>query len=80
MVASRELDVVNVKASEVVAKGFEVKDMVDESEVLFDLGVAGVVPINEGGAIDVVKKELAVGFDRKFFESLAVFDAEFDVA
>jgi len=80
MVASRELDVVDVKAGEVVAKGFEVKDMVDESEILFDLGMAGVMPINESGAINVVEKELAVGFDRKFFESLAVFDAEFDVA
>ena len=80
MVASRELDVVDVKPGEVVAKGFEVKDMVDESEILFNLGVAGVVPINESGAINVAEKELIVGFDGKFFKGLTVFDAEFDIA
>lgn len=80
MVASRELDVVNVKACEVAAQGFEVEDVVDETKVLFDLCVSGVVPIDESGAIDVAEKKLAVRFDGKFFEGLAVFDAKFDAA
>ena len=80
MVAPRELGIVNVKASEVVAQRFEVEDVVNETKVLFDLGVASIVPINESRAIDVAEKKLAVGFDGKFFEGLAVFDAEFDVA
>ena len=80
MIAARELDIVNVKAGEMIAHGFEMENVVDEPKVLFDLGVASVVPIDEGRAIDIAEKKLVVGFDGKFFESLTVFDAEFDIA
>ena len=80
MVATGKLHVVNVKTSEMVAQGFEVENVMDKTEVLFDLGMAGIVPIDQARAIDVAKKKLVIGFDRQFFETLAVFNPEFDVA
>ena len=52
--------------------------MVDEAEVFLDLGVAGVVPVAEGGEI---AEELGeVVFEGNFLEAFAVFAAEFDAA
>ena len=62
------------------AHGLEVKPVADKPEVLFDLGVAGVVPINEVGAGDVAKEKLAIGLDWKLFKPLTIFDAKFDAA
>src|SRR5205823_4193119 len=51
VVAPRELDIVDVEPGQPVAQGFEMKEMIDESQVLLDLRVAGVVPINQGGTV-----------------------------
>ena len=54
--------------------------MINEAKVLFNLSMAGIVPIDESGAINVPEKKLVIGFDWEFFKSLTVFDAEFDIA
>ena len=71
MVATGKLHVVNVKTSEMVTHRLEVENVMDKTEVLFDLGMAGIVPIDQARAIDVAKKKLVIGFDRQFFETLA---------
>ena len=80
MIAARELYIVNVKACQLVTQRFEMEDVVDKTKVFFDLSMAGVVPVHKGRAIDIAEKELVIGFDGKFFQSLAVFDAELDIA
>src|SRR5438067_164705 len=47
MVAPRKLHIMDVESSQMVAHRFQVKHMVDESEVFLDLGVARIVPIDE---------------------------------
>ena len=50
VVAPGKLHVVDVEAEQAVALGFEVQSVVDEAEVFLDLRVAGVVPVDHGGA------------------------------
>ena len=63
MVPSRKLDIVNVKTGEMIAQRFQVEDVVDETKIFFNLRVAGVVPVDEGRAVDVTEKKLIIGFD-----------------
>src|ERR1017187_918395 len=60
MVASGKLHVVDVKAGEMVAQGFQVRRMADEAEVFLDLRVAGVVPIDQLRAGDFVEEKLEI--------------------
>src|SRR5262249_38211259 len=46
MIASREFDVVNMETVKSIGQRLEMHGMVNETEVLFDLGVPGVVPVN----------------------------------
>lgn len=80
MVPAGVLDVMDVEAGEAVAAGFQVRPVIEEAEVLFDLRVAGVVPVNEARAGDFSEEKVVVAFDGEFFEGLAVFDAHFDAA
>ena len=80
VVGARILDVVDVKAEEAVAARFQMRPVVDKAEVLFDLRVAGIVPVDEVRAGDFGEEGGVVAFDGEFFERLAVFDAHFDAA
>src|SRR5258708_5848476 len=80
MVAAGKLYVVDVKAKEAITQGLKVHRVVDEAEVLFNLGMAGVVPINQGRAGNFAEQELVIAFDGQLFEGLAVFDAQFKAA
>src|SRR6267378_7289880 len=64
MVTPGKLDVVDMEANQTVAQGFKVQGMMNETEVLFDLRVAGIMPITERGIWQVAKEELVVAFQR----------------
>ena len=74
VVAAGKLHVVDVEAEEAVAQGFQMHGVLDEPEVLLDLGVAGVVPIDQVGAGDFAEQELEIALERQFLQGLAVFD------
>ena len=80
MVVAGEFDIVDVKADEAVHEELEVHGVVNETEVFLDLGVAGVVPIADTGALEFAKKETEIVFEGEFFEGGAVFDAELEAA
>src|SRR6266540_1441636 len=50
MVASRELNIVDVKSGEALGQRTEVHGMMNEPQVRLDLGMAGIVPVAYGGA------------------------------
>ena len=50
VVPARKLHVVNVKAVKPLSLGFQMHGMMDKSEVLLDLGMARIMPIDQAGA------------------------------
>jgi hypothetical protein len=48
MVPPRELHIMDVESSEAISHGSQVKSMIKESDVFFDLGVPGIVPVGHG--------------------------------
>jgi len=76
VVARGELDIVDVEAGEVAGEGVEVDDVVDEAEIFLDLGVAGVVPVDDGGAVDFLEEEVEVVLEGEFVDGFTVLDAE----
>src|SRR5947208_2059847 len=68
MVAAGELDIMNVKAEEMVALGFQVKGMVNEAEVFLDLRVASVVPVNRRRTGEGPEELVVVGLQREFLD------------
>ena len=67
-----------MEAAKAVAQGFQVHGVVEESEVLLDLRVAGVVPIDEVGAGKLAEKELEIAIQRQLLEGLAVLSPQLD--
>src|SRR6266516_2595593 len=80
MVARRELHVVDVKTHQPVRERSEMHGVMNEAEVLFDLRVAGIVPVTDGGAGKFPEEQREVTFERDFLQGFAVFDAQFDAA
>lgn len=76
MVAAGELDVVDVEAMQPLEHGFEMHGVIDEAEVVFDLGVAAIVPVTNRVGLKFLEEKSEVGFERNFFEGFAIFDAE----
>ena len=48
MIAAGELHVVNVKAVQPFGHRFEMHGVIDEAQVVFDLGVTAIVPVADG--------------------------------
>ena len=80
MVAAGELDVVDVEAASRSRERFQVHRVADEAEVLLDLGVAGVVPVDHGGLAELEEEEREVVFEGDLLQGLAVLDAELEAA
>ena len=67
-----------METGEPVAQRFQMQKVIDEAKVLFDLRVAGIMPVNEGGTIEFLEEERKIAVQREFLEGLAIFDAELD--
>src|ERR1051325_1793161 len=80
VIVAGEGDVMEMEPREVFRHGREVFGVLDESEVFLDLGMAGVVPVEQVAAGDLLEQFRVIAFERQFFEGLAVFDAEDDAA
>src|SRR6266516_4417701 len=80
MVARRELHVVDVKTRQPVRERTEVHGVMNESEYLFDLRVAGIVPVTNGRAGKFSEEQREITFQRDFLQGFTVFDAQLDAA
>src|SRR6267154_5019697 len=76
MVPPRELHVMDMKAVKAVAQRFQMHPMKNEAQILFDLRVAGVVPIGQVRAAQLAENELKIALKRQFFDRLAVLGAQ----
>src|SRR5262245_33933792 len=80
MVASGPFDVVDMKAEKARAHAFEMSPVADEAEVLLNLGVAGIMPIDHGRIAELFEEGVEIRFEGYFLERLAIFDAELEAA
>ena len=80
MVASGEFHVVNMEPVEPLSHRFQMQPVADETEVLLDLGMASVVPIDHGGVAEFLEEKAEVRLEGNLLERLAVFDAELEAA
>src|SRR5438093_3829004 len=69
-----------MKAIKPAAHGLEMKAVADEAEVLLDLRMAGVVPVDDCGIAEFLEEGIEVALERDLLERLAIFDAELDAA
>src|SRR6266516_190630 len=54
--------------------------MMDEAEVLLNLGMASVVPINDGRVGEFFEEQKKITVERNFFQRFAILDPEFEAA
>ena len=69
-----------MKASQTILHGSELERMIDQAKVLFDLRMAGVVPVSQARTVEVAEEFRKIAVDRKLFKALAVFNPKPDAA
>jgi len=80
VILRRELHVVDVEAGQPVGERRQILGVPDEAEVLLDLRVAGVVPVNDFRAGKLLQEIPEIIFRRQFLDAFAVFAGEFQSA
>src|ERR1043166_7392365 len=80
MVSPGELHVVDVKTIEPLGHGFQMHGMMDEAEVLLDLGVAGVMPIDDRRRSEFLEEKWEIAFEENFLERFTILDSQLEAA
>ena len=75
MIACRKLHVVDMKTGQSVRERIDVHGVTNEAKVLFDLGVAGIMPVTDGRVGEFLEEQCEIAFERNFLQRFAVFDA-----
>src|SRR4030095_1525360 len=72
MVAPGELNIMQMKAEDIVSKRFHMHRVLDKSDVFLYLRMPRVMPVTEPRAIDLPEQKLKVGFHRQFLQGFPV--------
>src|SRR5262245_36216356 len=68
MIAGRVFHIVHVESKEALVHGLKVETVADKPEVLLDLSVAGVVPVDNGWIAKLFEEKIEVAFEGDFLE------------